>query len=215
MRKQQSNGELGWSNNSDIGEVRAAGRAGVLEEAGKVRGRSGCIGVRFSQKTKLILASPRGVLFTEPELLYPILKHQRVISVGDVSTRSLLSKGIEPELAIFDGKTRRNLKVEIMYNKGILKVRNPPGYICVDSVMAIIRALSEGRWILVDGEEDLLALPALLAAPKGWSLIYGQPGAGIVYLEVNEYTKRHFLELLELGEGEGKRCIMELLEPYY
>jgi uncharacterized protein (UPF0218 family) len=42
-------------------------------------------------------------------------------------------------------------------------------------------AIEKGKGkIIVEGEEDLAALPALMLAPEGALVLYGQPGEGIV-----------------------------------
>ena len=43
--------------------------------------------------------------------------------------------------------------------------------------------------VLVNGEEDLLAIPAIIFAPEGSSLFYGQPGQGIVMVTVDTAAK--------------------------
>ncbi len=167
--------------------------------------------MRFPEWVRPILASPRGVLFHHIEDLIEILKYKKVITVGDVSTKSLLLAGIEPVVAVVDGKTQRKKRVELGVLRRFLVVENPPGYICVESVKTLKLAIEEGLWVLVRGEEDLLAIPSLLLSPDGWALVYGQPGAGVVYLEVNEQTKKHFIEILSLSEGIGKGAILKLL----
>ena len=43
--------------------------------------------------------------------------------------------------------------------------------------------------VLIDGEEDLLAIPAIEAAPLGSALYYGQPGEGVVVVTVDERAR--------------------------
>jgi uncharacterized protein (UPF0218 family) len=43
--------------------------------------------------------------------------------------------------------------------------------------------------IMVEGEEDLLGFPAMLLAPIGSVLLYGQPGVGIVWSPVDSDNK--------------------------
>lgn len=51
--------------------------------------------------------------------------------------------------------------------------------------------------LLVDGEEDLLALPAIVHAPIGGVVYYGQPQQGLVEVMVTEEKKREVLALLK------------------
>lgn len=50
--------------------------------------------------------------------------------------------------------------------------------------------------ILIDGEEDLLVLPAIIYAPLGARVYYGQPGEGLVEVVVTHRKKRQALALL-------------------
>ena len=42
---------------------------------------------------------------------------------------------------------------------------------------------------MVDGEEDLLALVAVLYAPQNSFVVYGQPHCGIVFVKVTSRRK--------------------------
>ena len=44
----------------------------------------------------------------------------------------------------------------------------------------------ESTIIVVDGEEDLLALPAIALAPLTSVILYGQPDEGLVIVKVDE-----------------------------
>ena len=44
-------------------------------------------------------------------------------------------------------------------------------------------------FLVVDGEEDLLALPSILFAPLNAYVLYGQPNEGIVVVSVTESLK--------------------------
>ena len=163
----------------------------------------------FGPELKALLASPRGILVRDDSVLKELLRDKEIITVGDVTTKRSLELGLCPKLAIFDGLTRRSLPIEIRA-KRVIKVRNPRGKICLEAVEGIKKAFGEGKWVKVEGEEDLLAIPALLLAPDGHYVLYGQPGAGVVLLESNEYTKRHFIEILLLAEGDVEEMLSHL-----
>ncbi len=170
--------------------------------------------MRLPKELRIVLSAPQGILFNDLIDAIELLKGKKVITVGDVSTRRLMELGIEPFVAIIDGKTRREVRVRLSYLKQFINVENPPGVICAEAVRAISRALREELWVMVNGEEDLLAIPALLIAKEGSALVYGQPGTGVVYLEANEKTKEYFSFLLSFFEGEGKGEIIKLLEHH-
>jgi len=65
-------------------------------------------------------------------------------------------------------------------------------------------ALSAGEPVMieVDGEEDLAALPAIVAAPDGASVVYGQPGEGMVRVAVTPESRAEARELFEALDGD-------------
>jgi len=56
--------------------------------------------------------------------------------------------------------------------------------------------------IIVEGEEDLATLPAILYSPPGSAVVYGQPNEGSVLVDVTAEKKLHIEELM-------KRMIVE------
>ncbi len=54
--------------------------------------------------------------------------------------------------------------------------------------------------IIVEGEEDLLTIPAVLLAPNRAIVIYGQPGTGAVVVNINEESKKHYRNLAKQME---------------
>ena len=51
--------------------------------------------------------------------------------------------------------------------------------------------------IIVDGEEDLATLPAILYAPLGSAVVYGQPNEGSVLVDVTPEKKLHIEEFMK------------------
>ncbi len=126
-----------------------------------------------------------------------------VAAVGDASYHDLKSIGVEPDLAIIDGKTMRmSVSLPKGYEKSAAKVANHPGTISPSLVSTIKRACAgllpgkKPQHILVRGEEDLAALPAILALPLGSVVFYGMPKEGVVMVGVNEDTKAIAAKLL-------------------
>ncbi|MFC6726763.1 DUF359 domain-containing protein, partial [Halobium palmae] len=50
--------------------------------------------------------------------------------------------------------------------------------------------------------EDLATLPAIVAAPLGASVVYGQPDQGMVHVPVTEETKAEARDLLARMDGD-------------
>lgn len=125
-----------------------------------------------------------------------------VISVGDFCTLELLRCGVKPDVVIYDHLCKR--KPDDKGMRGVLdaydgkgvKVRNPAGTICDGLERAIEAALAKGHGkILVEGEEDLAALPAIMLAPECSLIVYGQPDEGAVLVEATEEKKTKAREI--------------------
>ncbi len=209
MRFYGLDGELGGGGNSGKGGLSPHREAGLPQEAGALRCGGGRE-VRLPRELRVLLASPRGALTLDDSILPKVLAGKTIITVGDVTTKRCLEMGLLPRTAIFDGKTQRSKWVELNAPNGVVETVNPPGRICLEAAKVVKKAVEEGKWVKVVGEEDLLAIPALLAAEDGWYLLYGQPGAGVVVVEVNEHTKKHFAELLSACEGDVEKMLDEL-----
>ena len=110
-----------------------------------------------------------------------------VVAVGDIVTYHLLSAGRVPEVALVDERTKRSA-VDPEVTETIegfdrrVAVENPPGTLTRGLLDALAEAIeADGTTLVdVDGEEDLAALPAVLAVPSGGSVVYGQPDEGMV-----------------------------------
>ncbi|RLG96897.1 DUF359 domain-containing protein [Candidatus Bathyarchaeota archaeon] len=129
-----------------------------------------------------------------------------LVSVGDEVSKSMIERGIVPRVLIVDGKIMRKpvtpIRVDVDH---VLRVRNPAGRITEDAFSGVREAFKmDGRVkVLVDGEEDLLTLPAILNAPPGSFVVYGQPREGIVLVRVTDEAKEMARRIIE--EMEEKK----------
>lgn len=149
------------------------------------------------------LKSPLSALITEfTQAQNPI------ISVGDAITKTCLDSNITPNIAIIDLKTHREKMYDSISEFGFTKeepdftVTNAPGEISQDLIITIehcIQSPNTGHIILVEGEEDLAVIPAVLLSPYGTRVVYGQPNEGIVEILVNEEGKDKICNILNLG----------------
>ena len=144
-------------------------------------------------KTPLGQLLPGAPTETMPELkmLVQQSKPSKVTTVGDVVSRETLAAGIHVSLRIVDQMTLRKrmgpveIKAERTY-----KVRNPAGIITKEAWDTIKEALRDREaLILIDGEEDLLAIPAVLESPDNAFVVYGQPSEGLVVVTASRQTK--------------------------
>ena len=55
--------------------------------------------------------------------------------------------------------------------------------------------------VLIDGEEDLLTIPAVIEAPLGAVVFYGQPFEGVVAVKVDERSKASARETVQRMSG--------------
>lgn len=134
-------------------------------------------------------------------------KPSKVITVGDVVTRSVISAGLIPDLSIVDGKTLRGPEESIDYLvDDAYSLFNPPGLITADAWAVIEKALRRNGKIkvVVDGEEDLLGIPVVLLAPKGSMMLYGQPNEGIVIVTIDNEIRRFAKSILNQMEEQER-----------
>ena len=166
------------------------------------------IAYSLTPELRVKLKEPFGILirgsFTETmDKMENIVKREkppRIVSVGDTVSRNLHEHELNPQLSITDNKRmRRRVKPRIFTGKNIVHVRNPQGTITEEAITAIRGALESNEYfhIIVDGEEDLLALIAVLYAPENSLVVYGQPHEGIVVIKVTPEKKAGAKEILK------------------
>lgn len=151
------------------------------------------------------LRQPIGQVFTSLQFINK-LKWATMVTVGDFITASLLRSGIDPDVKIIDFKIRRKVidgdHQKLFTNCPRRGCVNPAGTITSQAVDAIWRSLSDclkgkKQLLVVDGEEDLLALPAILLSPLKSVVIYGQKDLGAVVVEVTEEIKALVEKILQ------------------
>jgi len=149
----------------------------------------------LSKDLRKKLKEPLGELLkgdgaTVKSLLRRLIDNEKpctLIAVGDETSNTLRSLHIKLSLYIFDGKImRKTVKRRRYPTDRTLTIKNPPGTLSEDALNAVKEALKgkSSVSIEVDGEEDLMTLPAILYSPKGAIVLYGQPGEGVVAVRV-------------------------------
>lgn len=91
------------------------------------------------------------------------------------------------------------------YDGRTIHVKNPQGHVTEDLWNAIKTALEsfQSVKIMVDGEEDMSFLPAVLEASVGDAILYGFFDKGFVLTIVNNDLKKKCKELLSKMEKLG------------
>jgi hypothetical protein len=115
-----------------------------------------------------------------------------VVTVGDRVTETLGMMGRVPDVQIVDGRENRvKRRPPDVPSSRTIHVRNPPATITKAAIRGIREAfrVKEPVRVLVSGEEDLLAIPAIVLAPMSAGIFYGQPGVGIVLVRVTRAAK--------------------------
>ncbi|RLE83234.1 MAG: DUF359 domain-containing protein [Thermoprotei archaeon] len=166
--------------------------------------------LKLTEELRVALRKPLGLLIRgHPSETIVCLKQKLskwcvwlLITVGDFVTYNIITAGLEPKVCIIDRRTLRekDTRAELLLSSyKILKVRNPRSTITIDAYLAVRKALREVKScekyvILVEGEEDLLTLPAIVEAPLGAAVVYGQPREGLVVVYVTKEKKREIIE---------------------
>lgn len=160
---------------------------------------------------------PFGPLYTDIDDLLADAG-EPIVAVGDVVTYHLREAGHEPHVAVVDGLTERDAIPEAV-RKGLegagerrIEVVNEPAELSRDLLLALREGIEAeaDTLLVVEGEEDLATLPAVLATPLGGSVVYGQPGEGMVLIEVTEKARAEMRDLLVRFDGDADAALATL-----
>ena len=153
--------------------------------------------------TKLdLLKEPFGRLIRDNEVTVNLVtellkKASKVIAVGDTTTEKLVRFGFVPDVSVTDCMEKRVIKTskfDYPVDK-IIHLRNKPGELSEQVVLEVKKLILANAYeskirIIVDGEEDLVALPFLMYSPNDWVICYGQPNEGLVIVQVTDDSKK-------------------------
>jgi len=126
-----------------------------------------------------------------------------IATVGDRVTYDLLKLGLVPDIAFIDRKEERGPapRIDLNFFNGYESVINRKSTINMGLCKLIRDRLGNRPWLfIVEGEEDLVGFPVVLALPIGSGFIYGAPGIGAVFVEITDSIK-----------AEAESIIRELL----
>ncbi|MFA6016897.1 MAG: pantetheine-phosphate adenylyltransferase [Patescibacteria group bacterium] len=170
--------------------------------------------IKMPENLRPTLQKPLGKVYkTTKQLLQSIkrLKCPFIIGVGDIIVDSLLKEGMDPDVKVIDFKSRRvrtDLFAKLKHVQKGPSLNNNPGTInlkAAERLRDLIRTAmsfprrreSSDSWLVVDGEEDLLTLPAILFAPLNSLVLYGHWKLGIIAVEVDEKIKDKIMEIIK------------------
>ncbi|MFB6162414.1 MAG: GTP-dependent dephospho-CoA kinase family protein [Halococcoides sp.] len=182
--------------------------------------------VSAPDRLRIDLRDPLGPIYDDADALLAEVTGP-IAAVGDIVTYHLLEAGRQPTLAIVDERTERSAVDDHVRESVVpngpddpgswfdrrLETANPPGTITA----ALIEAIEVGLGVpetdvlvRVEGEEDLATLPVVALAPSNWTIVYGQPGVGMVAAPVSAETRSIVRGLIDRMDGDPERLLDRL-----
>lgn len=161
------------------------------------------------------LKEPAGPLYTDRAVLLEDAG-EPLVTVGDVVSYHVLEAGVQPAVALVDDRTERTAVTERVAERvnraefdHEVTVTNPAATLTAELLSALRGGLNRAgtTLITVNGEEDLATLPAVVATPAGGSVVYGQPGEGMVLVSVSEETQNRMRGLLSRMDGNSEQLL--------
>ncbi len=175
--------------------------------------------VELPDSLRTELQEPAGRVYTETAAMLAAAG-EPLVTVGDVVTYHVLEAGVVPFVALVDDRTERTAVDDRVADRVAaatfdreVTATNPAATLTAELLSALRAALDSDETTLVgvDGEEDLATLPAVVAAPANGSVVYGQPGEGMVLVPVESATRERMRALLSRMDGDSGR-LFSILE---
>ena len=128
-------------------------------------------------------------------------KPSKIVAVGDVVSSNMMKYGIYPQVFIVDNTVMRETIAPIQADVNeTIYVRNAAGTLTEEAREGVKKALDKGGRlirVMVDGEEDLLTLAAVVYAPENSLVVYGQPHEGVVAVITTKEKKDEVRKIIE------------------
>jgi uncharacterized protein (UPF0218 family) len=133
------------------------------------------------------ISLPKAILWMQsirPSLFSSVYNTESsgIICVGDIISKAMIEHPqLSPlvKMAFIDGETQRGTKVKPKLPEGIIEctLSNPRGTINSEIADFIVKKFHDPLQylVMIDGEEDLLVLPAVLESDEKAFIFYGQP----------------------------------------
>jgi uncharacterized protein (UPF0218 family) len=139
----------------------------------------------------------------EEELLQRLSQEGPIATVGDMTSATLHRLGMRVHMAVVDFRTKRAYDpawrdATSSLGEVTVSLRNEAATISAEMYNAIIDAWASesSTRLVVEGEEDLATLPAILHAPEGATVIYGIPDTGLCLVRVDEGARNIVADVL-------------------
>jgi len=164
----------------------------------------------LTESQRLRLKQPLGELVKGPvdyctPLLKEIVSREKptcLLLVGDTISRTALNSNINPDVIIIDNMEMRAKALSSrLGDRRVIHVANEPGTIQPEVWKVVENAVAAGNSaVVVEGEEDLLTLVAILVAPLRSLVAYGQPEQGIVLVRVTPDKRKEIQDFVDSME---------------
>lgn len=149
------------------------------------------------------LSRPIGTLVRGAAVVPAVQGARPLVAVGDYTTADLVERGVIPQIAVVDYKTKRidepkwHAKLKGV-GDWVVVLENPAGTIKRDAWPVISEAFKSRERVRLEvrGEEDLLALVCIALAPDGAVVAYGQPDEGAVIVRVDGAARARVRDIL-------------------
>ncbi|WP_224267908.1 GTP-dependent dephospho-CoA kinase family protein [Haloprofundus salinisoli] len=165
--------------------------------------------LRLPDELRGAFKEPLGPVYTDSERLLSETAGP-IVAVGDVVTYHLRTADRDPDVAVIDGKTKREavgdeIRRVLSGDNPRIEVENPAATLSEELLAALRDAVESDEntvVVVTEGEEDMATLPAILVAPVGSLVVYGQPDEGMVGVAVTPETKADARELMTQLAGD-------------
>lgn len=153
------------------------------------------------------LREPRGDVVQGDALIAELAErdYHRLICVGDRVSLDVATSRIDADICVVDGRIERTPIAEDRHNAldaaRTLETANPAGEITEDAWNTVREAIAHTcrTTVRVDGEEDLLALPAFLFTAPDSLVVYGHWEEGAVIVEPDAAQKAFVRDLIGIN----------------
>ncbi len=158
--------------------------------------------ITISEKQRLQLAQPQGEIVDKPSFLaQENTRPTPIILVGDSTIERFTANNWTFHIGIFDRMVQRKPAQGITLDiEPDFVVQNPAGSITPElarSIQKLLRSdVAKPKYLFVQGEEDLAAIPAVILSPLESVVYYGQPKVGLVELLSTENRRNIFTNCL-------------------
>lgn len=125
------------------------------------------------------------------------------IVVGDICATNFVKNQWHADLLVIDQHTQRHLISQPFPLNPTDELAHPPGQLASQTLRWLRTFFdsestkNQPEVLLIEGEEDLIAVEAILTAPLNSKLYYGQPNVGMMEVLITEELKLQLLNLFQ------------------